>query len=89
MPDHLEPLRRIGNHRLQRGVMLELGGQIDDLAVDTRGDQVLARNIAQQVANDSAMRHDSRLAAEFYGYLRRHLENESRHSGVQIEIKRI
>ena len=70
-------------------VVLELGGQIDDLAVDTRGDQVLARDIAQQVANDSAMRHDPRLAAELYGYLGTHLREVSRHSGVQIEIKRM
>ena len=60
MTDYLETLGRVGQHRLDRGVMLELARQIDELAVDARGHQVFARNpVLQHVANDSANRHDA------------------------------
>ncbi len=52
--------------------MLELAREIDDFAVDARGDQIFARNPVQHVANDSADRHDARLAADSYGYVGTH-----------------
>ena len=61
--DNVETLGRFGQHRLDRRVVLELARQIDDFAVDASGDQVAARHVLQQVANDSASRHDAGLAA--------------------------
>ena len=52
---------RLGEDRFHCGVVIELGGEIDDFAVDAGGDQVAAWNPAEHVANDGAMRHDSRL----------------------------
>ena len=72
MTDYVETLGRFGQHRLDRRVVLELARQIDDLAVDARGDQVAARHVLQHVANDSASRHDAGLAAELYGYVGTH-----------------
>ena len=42
MADDVETFRRFGEDRFHRAVMLELAGEIDDLAVDTGGDQVAA-----------------------------------------------
>ena len=70
--NHLETLGRLGQHWLDLGIVIELAREIDDLAVDTRRDEVLARDVFQQVANDSANRHDARLAAQFYGYVGTH-----------------
>jgi hypothetical protein len=61
MADHVETLGRIGEYRFHCGVVIELGREIDDLAVDTGGDQVTAWNPAEHVANDGAMRDDTRL----------------------------
>ena len=85
MADHVETLGRVGNHRLDGGVVLELARQIDDFAVDARGDQVLAWDVLQQVANDSANRHDARLAAEGYGYFGTHQAKNSNHCGELAE----
>ena len=70
--DYVEAFGRFGQHRLDRRVVFELARQIDDLAVDARGDQVAARDVLQHVANDSASRHDAGLAAEGYGYVGTH-----------------
>src|SRR5208337_439790 len=72
MTDYLETLGRVGQHRLDSGVVLELARQIDDLALDARSHQVAAWNAVQHVANDSANRHDAGLAANGYGYFGTH-----------------
>ena len=70
--DYVEAFGRLGQHRLDRRVVIELARQIDDLAVDARGDEVAARDVLQHVANDSANRHDAGLAAKGYGYVGTH-----------------
>ena len=70
--DYVEAFGRLGQHRLDRRVVFELARQIDDLAVDARGDEVAARDVLQHVANDSASRHDAGLAAEGYAYVGTH-----------------
>src|SRR5208283_1349666 len=72
MTDYFETLGRVVQHRLDRSVVFELAGEIDDLAVDARGHQVAAWNPAQYVANDSANRHDARFAVQRYGYFGTH-----------------
>ena len=52
--------------------MLELARQIDQLAVDARGNEVAAGDVLQHVANDSAGRHDAGFAAKGYGYVGTH-----------------
>jgi hypothetical protein len=61
MANYVETLMRLGEDGFHYGVVIELGREIDDFAVDTGGDQVAAWNPAENIANDGAMRHDTRL----------------------------
>ncbi len=72
MADNVETLRRLGQHRLDGGIVIEPARQIDEFAVDARRNEVFAWHVLQHVANDSASRHDARIAAEGYGYVGTH-----------------
>ena len=89
MTNHLEALGRVGNHRLDGGVVLELARQIDDFAVDARGHQVAARNPVQHVANGSANRHDAGLAVQGYGYFGTHQAKILIIAGYGADFRRI
>ena len=70
--DNVETFGRLGQYRLDIGVVVELAREVDDLAVDARGYEVFAWNVLQHVANDSADRHDASIATEGYGYFGTH-----------------
>src|SRR5690348_9901066 len=72
MPQHLESFGAVGPDRLERGIFLDRPAQVDQSAVETRGDNLASVGAVEHFPDDGAARHAPTLAVERYGDLRAH-----------------
>ena len=72
MAQHVEPLGAVGLDRLDRSVILDRAAEIDQLAVEARGDDVAPARAVEHLADRGPARHAATLPVERYGDLRAH-----------------
>ena len=86
MPQDIDALGAVGQHRLDGGIALERDAQVEHLAIDLRRNDIadLARPVEQHITNARASFDGAAGSIHCYRDLGTHLEKADRIDGIQM-----